>query len=166
MAKSRQAKPVTDVLTQVFQDRHWQKKMAVNRVFLFWDEVVGKEIADLAQPDVVTGGVLWVFVPDSIWMQQLHFLKHDLLERINQRLRADCHTRETRADVPKLDDIRFKISRDDHRPRVEAAAVETSEAPVDPQREQDFNLLIKSIKNEELRSMIKRLWRNLEKRLD
>lgn len=139
--------------------------MSVNRVFLFWDEVVGGDIAELAQPDVVRAGVLWISVPDSIWMQQLHFIKLDLLEKINQRLRADSRVQMVNADIPQLDDIRFKISRISHGKPL-AAPPEKQRRPVDPQREKDFELLTKTIKDEELRLRIRRLWVNLEKRLD
>lgn len=169
MPKKRNAKRVTEVLKNIFRDRHWQDRLSINRVFIFWNEVVGAEFADLAQPDVIRAGVLWVGVSDSIWMQQLHFLKHDLLEKINLRLAAEYVSPDSRAQAPQIDDIRFKIKQvqpDNQLAEPSATPYVDLSGTVDPIREQKFDHLIKSIENNELRERVRRLWQNLEKRLD
>jgi hypothetical protein len=166
MAKKRKTVLVNDVLRNVFQKREWQHRLSVNRVFLFWDEVVGEEIAAYAQPDVFKRGILWVKVIDSFRMHQLHFKKIELLEKINQRLRGEIIPGKALAKMPEIEDIRFDIAR-------EIVVRQKSRDPepvrmgdVDPYREEEFDLLIKSIENKELRDTMRRVWRNFEKRLD
>jgi len=68
-----------------------------------WCQAVGERIAAQAQPGYVRSGVLWVRVSNSVWMQELHFLKNMLLERLNACLRAS-----------RLADIRFYVGGQPH----------------------------------------------------
>ncbi len=135
MSEKRKSVLVNDVLRNVFQDRNWQYRLQVNRVFLFWDEVVGEEIASYAQPDVFKRDVLWVKVTDSIRIHQLHFKKIDLLEKINQRLRVDCGAGKTSVKLPEIYDIKFRVAREIVKKK-KIAPEPIMGATVNPQREQ------------------------------
>ncbi len=78
--------------------RKWQDRFELHEVFDFWEKAVGKEIASHATPSKFRGKVLWVDVSDSIWMQQLQFLKTMLLEKINKQFEA-----------VEVEDIRFQL---------------------------------------------------------
>ncbi len=166
MSKKRKTVLVNDVLRNVFQDRDWQYRLSVNRVFLFWDEVVGKEIAAYAQPDVFKRGILWVKVIDSIHMHQLHFKKFELLQKINQRLMGEFTSGRIVGEPPEIEDIKFKIAREIVIRQKNRESEPIMGGEVDPQREEEFDLLIKSIENKELRDRMRRVWQNFEKRLD
>lgn len=58
-------------------------------IWPIWDEVVGKTIAQNAQPEKIRNGTLFVKVSSPVWMQQLQFLKEMIAGKINQRLKAD-----------------------------------------------------------------------------
>ena len=88
----------TDILRSLLVEKKWQHRINQHQVFLFWNEVVGRDIAAHAEPEVIRGSVLWIKVSDSVWMQQLHLQKMLLLERINERLRGD-----------PLSDLRFHL---------------------------------------------------------
>ncbi len=126
--------------------RNWQKKLALNQLFLFWDEAVGLAIAAQAQPLVVRGDVLWVRVSDSVWMQQLYFQKLDLLDQLNRRLKQG-----------RLADIRFKVDAN-----LAAADEEleppASQKPVDPVQEERFEALIDGLEDDEMRQLLRRVW--------
>jgi predicted nucleic acid-binding Zn ribbon protein len=48
-----------------------------------WDRLVGPAIAANAQPAVYKGKLLLVHVSGSTWLQQLRFLKADMIRKIN-----------------------------------------------------------------------------------
>lgn len=51
-----------------------------------WPDVVGATIARHARPRRLRRGVLVIEVDGAEWMQELHYLKHDLRARLNDRL--------------------------------------------------------------------------------
>lgn len=75
-----------DLIPDLIARKSWQARLQLHQVFIFWDDVVGPDIARRAQPQVIKGTVLWVGVSDSAWMQQLQFETQYLMETINARL--------------------------------------------------------------------------------
>lgn len=51
-----------------------------------WEQVVGPAIARRTRPLRLSGGVLTVMVGSAPWMQQLSFMKADLIARLNSCL--------------------------------------------------------------------------------
>jgi len=152
-------KPVGAVLGKVFVDRSWRGKLSLHRVFIFWDEVVGPEIAEVAQPYVLKGRTLWVGVPDSVWMQQFQFLKVDILRRLNERLALEG------PGPLVLEDIRFQLRKEGVVEKKEPQPPPPSPSPISHRRLEEFETLINSIKNDELRCRFRRLWLNHQERL-
>lgn len=63
-----------------------------------WNQAVGARIAENTRPEFVREGVLFVNVANSVWMQELHFLRDKILEKVNSEL-----------DSTQIKEIRFKI---------------------------------------------------------
>ena len=63
-----------------------------------WDALVGPSIAANAQPAVFKGKLLLVHVSSSVWLQQLQFLKAEMIRKINAAF-----------GQPMVEDIKFKI---------------------------------------------------------
>ncbi len=145
---------ISHLLSTVFENRKWRKKLELHRVFEFWDRAVGKEIAAAAQPSLIRSTVLWVKVKDSIWMQQLHLQKILLLEKINARL-----------DNEKISDIHFKLD-SFPAPSQEAEVSESKPVQIDKKQEQEFNKLISSLENEDLKASLKSLWVKIKTKKD
>ena len=61
-------------------------ELADYAVWTHWNTVAGPTLARHAQPRRMRRGVLLVEVDSAEWMQELQFLKHDLRERLNERL--------------------------------------------------------------------------------
>jgi len=61
-------------------------ELADYAVWQHWDAVVGPTLAKHARPRRVRRGVLVVEVDSTEWMHELHYLKHDLRDRLNARL--------------------------------------------------------------------------------
>jgi predicted nucleic acid-binding Zn ribbon protein len=51
-----------------------------------WAEVVGEKTASVTRADSVHDGVIFITCRDSLWAQQLHFLKPVILQKLNERL--------------------------------------------------------------------------------
>jgi predicted nucleic acid-binding Zn ribbon protein len=77
---------VADALRQVVQRIDPERRLAVYRLWTFWDEEVGPAVAARAEPAGFRDGVLSVRVAGAAWMQELQFMKEDLRQRLNQRL--------------------------------------------------------------------------------
>ncbi len=48
-----------------------------------WQEIVGETIAKNTVPCSYNRGVLWLWVPNSAWMQQLYFFQDMIKEKVN-----------------------------------------------------------------------------------
>ena len=68
------------------------------RVRDMWEAVVGPHIAKKATPEGIRNGILQVSVVSSVWMQELTFMKQQILERINQACESSG-----------VKDIRFRL---------------------------------------------------------
>ena len=77
---------VGDALRQVVQRIDPDRRLAVYRLWTFWDEEVGPAVAARAEPAAFRDGVLSVRVAGAAWMQELQFMKEELRQRLNQRL--------------------------------------------------------------------------------
>jgi predicted nucleic acid-binding Zn ribbon protein len=58
-------------------------------VWPIWNDVVGKAIANNAQPEKIRNGTLFVKVTSPVWLQQLQFMKEMIAEKLNQRLKSE-----------------------------------------------------------------------------
>jgi len=86
------------VLKDIAHDLKFEDKMEQVMLYRLWKEAVGDAVARNASPVLVRGGVLHVNVTSSVWMQELHFLRAMVLEKINAGLSST-----------KINDIRFKV---------------------------------------------------------
>jgi len=139
------------LLGDLFANRNWQQNLDRNRIFEFWTEAVGKDIAVHAQPKLIRGKVLWVNVIDSIWMQQLHLMKEHLRQVINGRLIgeegiADIRFNLVTAFKPVFDEKKMINQKPLAKP------------PPDPQKLADFEKMIDAIADEGARGSFRTIW--------
>ena len=59
------------------------------RVLLFWDTIVGHQIAQVSRAERFSHGTLWVAVASPIVSQELSFLKGQYIERLNSAIGKD-----------------------------------------------------------------------------
>lgn len=140
------------LLNIFFQQKKWDRRLALHELFCFWDDTVGEEIAAQAQPSHIRGDILWVAVSEPVWMQQLHLQKILLLERINARLEKD-----------RLSDIRFKLNTSLNKALPAKSTPEIPAGPVfkkpDPEKIREFEDLTSGLKSEEIKTSLRRLWK-------
>ena len=75
--------PLVDTLLE----RHGLQEQ-VRRVGILeaWPELVGERLAAVTRAKGVSGATLFVEVPTSAWLMELNMMRHDFLERVNERL--------------------------------------------------------------------------------
>ena len=170
MAVANSPTDLGSLLASVLTQKDWQRRLRLHQVFLFWDEVVGMEIARHAQPQVIKGDVLWLTVSDSIWMQQLQFERQHILVLLNTRLAAgkDQSVIATRLgdgafDAPHLTNLRFTLDSTfgRHQPTRQKQPVAQE---IDPEQFHQFSASLNSIADQETRESMKRLWLVMHRR--
>jgi hypothetical protein len=65
-----------------------------------WEGIVGETIAHQARPRVIRNRILFIDVSHSTWMQQLQFLKSNLIQKMNAFI-----------GEPYIQDIRFGLGK-------------------------------------------------------
>jgi hypothetical protein len=168
MALSNNPTDLGSLLASVLTQKDWQRRLRLHQLFLFWDEVVGREIARHAQPQVIKGDVLWLAVTDSIWMQQLQFERHHILELLNTRLAAGgdptvVTTKTGAAEAPRLADIKFTLDSTFGRRR-QVRPKKPVLQEIDPDQFAQFSASLNSIDDQATRESMKRLWLVMHKR--
>jgi predicted nucleic acid-binding Zn ribbon protein len=96
--KRTDCEPVGNILQTVLRNCHGGEGQNARIVWTFWDRIVGESMACNAQPAAFKQQTLVVHVSSSVWLQELHFQKKELIQRLNQA-----------AGSKVVDDIRFKI---------------------------------------------------------
>ncbi|MDA8418346.1 MAG: DUF721 domain-containing protein [Desulfobacteraceae bacterium] len=141
-----------EVLESLFRKRDWQGRLRLHQVFIFWEEVVGAEIARHAQPQFIRGETLWVAVSDSVWMQHLQFEWRPLLDLINERLAAGGEGRSA-----SLKELRFQLASG------QISSPPPAQTPprrgIDHHELARFSALLAGIEDPELREVMRRAWR-------
>lgn len=87
--KDAQLERVGEVLDLSLKRLDLTPRLDEYRVWPIWNEVVGKVIANNAQPEKIRNGTLFVKVTSPVWMQQLQFMKELIADKLNQRLKGE-----------------------------------------------------------------------------
>lgn len=59
------------------------EEVARQDILVHWDEVVGERIAAVTRAAAVDGGVLFVEVVSSAWLNELNLMRYDIMRRLN-----------------------------------------------------------------------------------
>ncbi|MEW6671433.1 MAG: DUF721 domain-containing protein [Thermodesulfobacteriota bacterium] len=89
---------IGSVVNQAFRSVRNDADADMMQVWNVWNGVVGSTVAENARPAVFKGNLLLVHVSSSPWLQQLQFLKGDIIFRLNQALKQEL-----------IKEIKFKI---------------------------------------------------------
>jgi predicted nucleic acid-binding Zn ribbon protein len=87
-------------------------------VFTRWSEALGEPLARNIRPVAVHHGVLVIAVKDSVWLQELQFMKADMKKKLNRTLGRGVIT-----------DLRFKVGAWDDAPAGAPAAAAQDSRP-------------------------------------
>jgi len=83
---------VSDLLSSLLRGTPAELRLKEGRIWLVWEDAVGSRIASHAQPAAFRNGVLTLHVDSAPWLQQLNFLKKDLISKVNAELEEELVT--------------------------------------------------------------------------
>ncbi|MDP2359977.1 MAG: DUF721 domain-containing protein [bacterium] len=89
--KARVARPVEEVLSRLGLPGLAEDRLLA-RIDAMWEELVGKEIAALAQVEELQAGELRIKVIHPVWRTELGTLAEEIRHRLNGRLAEDGAT--------------------------------------------------------------------------
>jgi hypothetical protein len=75
---------IGEILFKALKRRGMTSKLEENSLLKFWPKAVGSQIAAQTQPDCLRNGTLFVKTTSSVWVQQLHFMKEEIRQKINE----------------------------------------------------------------------------------
>ena len=96
--KNRSFVPLGSVIRDMLKNHRLKTDSSLIRVWDVWEEAVGEVIAANTRPAAFKGDLLIVNAASSSWLQQLRFLKPDIIQKINRILEGGA-----------VQDIKFKI---------------------------------------------------------
>lgn len=89
---------IGSVVDKIFRSARNDADADMIQVWNIWKEAVGSAVAENARPAAFKGNLLLVNVSSSPWLQQLQFLKADIIIRLNLALKQEL-----------VKEIKFKI---------------------------------------------------------
>lgn len=123
--KKRKSAPiaVSLILKEAFNGKPIAQRLKEVKIWEVWQTVVGEQIANRAQPVSIRNGILTVCVASGPWMQQLNYIKANIINQINEQvgeqlvteifLKAGtlptASTKEERPTLPKRPLTEFEI---------------------------------------------------------
>jgi predicted nucleic acid-binding Zn ribbon protein len=137
--------PIGDLLTDAFSGAPIQKRLREAKIWQVWAETVGPQIASKAEPLAIRDGVLTIRVASSPWLQQLSFMKPDLMEHLNRAV-----------GEPLVTDLFFKVGKPAQINK-EPAPRETASRPLSPGEEQWLCQQTEGVNDPELRQAFRAL---------
>lgn len=132
-----------------------QMQWAYLPVWRAWEGIVGPETALHVWPHHIdSNGVLFLMVSDSIWMQQLSFQRHVLINELNLRLkhRKLRDIRMFLGDVSRLCGVFKKLQKN------AGYKGQGVKKDVTEELKRTADAMVESIKDEELRGLAKQLY--------
>jgi len=96
-----QLQSIGDVLFPLLKKRGMASRIEDNAIRKLWPKAVGPKIAAQTKPDSLRNGTLFVKTVSSVWVQQLHFMREEILTKINNLLTK-----------PVIKEIRFVVGYD------------------------------------------------------
>lgn len=123
MTKQRPMIKISDVLLKIAKKFDLEIKIVEQTINKNWTKLVGERIASHTRPDTVSYRRLLVCVDSPAWMQQLTFLKDDIIKKINKVIGRQI-----------IKDIKFRIG---------DVAKDASEENKRPDERMEYRLLTK-----------------------
>ena len=87
-----------DILLPILKKRGLASKIEENQVLKLWPKAIGDKLNLQTKAHAFRNGTLFVKTTSSIWVQQLHFIKEEIIDKVNEI-----------AGKKILKDIRFSV---------------------------------------------------------
>ena len=85
-------KTSAEVLKSLFEEKEGgpvSEQFQRWKLWLNWKDIVGPTTAEYTEPVSYHNGVLWLWVKNSTWMQQMTFMSETIKNTVNQKYKKD-----------------------------------------------------------------------------
>lgn len=137
---------IAEVLPRVSRDNGWERQLDLHSVFPNWGKLAGEEIAEHARPLKIEKAVLWLEVENSAWLQQIQYVKPELLERLNDFLKLST-----------LKDIKMVLPKSEWRQAPPSSPKVTFVRP-NPEKIAQFQRQAECVADEKCREALIQFW--------
>jgi len=138
---------VSGLLSAFLRGTPAEKRLDEGRIWLVWEQAVGSRIASHATPSAFRDGTLTLTVDSAPWMQQLNYLKQELIAKANQELGEemvkDIYLKAGRVKAPAPPAAPWAPKRRQLSPEEIAWIAEQAESVSDPDLRGVFERLIR-----------------------
>ncbi len=128
---------------------HWD----IYRLNRAWGFVAGKRAAAHTQPAWIRKDVLWVYVSGSAWMQELSYMKPEILARANGCLNSvvlvDIRWLQQPAENMSLQPVELKVP----------------DRVITPEKEEKFLQMSKTVADSDCQQALFKLWQTFQKKM-
>jgi hypothetical protein len=118
--KTPPPKLLSEVLPEVLDGLKLSEKLIEQKAILLWSRVVGKEVKKHTNPYSIENGILVVLVDNSAWMNELTFLRTEIVKKLNELISASSANQAASKEnkekksaegeiKPIVKDIRFRL---------------------------------------------------------
>ncbi|MBF0241147.1 MAG: DUF721 domain-containing protein [Desulfamplus sp.] len=80
---------ISEILDSILKNIRPSSDIGMTTIWQIWSTTVGDAIAKETKPGAFKDGNLIVHVSSSVWMQQLKYLKKDIIDKLNKYLNAN-----------------------------------------------------------------------------
>ena len=143
------AEQLEEVIGRQLGRRQWEFILLTRA----WKDVVGERAAAHTLPAWIKKDILWGYVDGSSWMQELTFMKPQMLKQVNGHLRSVVI-----ADIRWVQQPRENIS-------TSVQELHLPERVVDSKREEDFKHMTKIIGDPGCQQALFHLWQTFQKKM-
>jgi hypothetical protein len=139
---------VGDILKEAMKRRNIPVDVGSGKIVSDWENTVGPVISQQTRPEKIKNRTLYLTVSSPIWMQQLQFMKKELLEKVNAALQKDV-----------VSDIFFNVGVIEHQPaapKKQDFRLDESSFPLKPRDKRLIKETLSRVKDPELGRVIER----------
>jgi predicted nucleic acid-binding Zn ribbon protein len=143
----RRPAAVADLLNAILRGTPAEQRLKEGGIWLVWEDAVGSRIASHAVPIAFRDGTLTLAVDSAPWMQQLSFLKRDLIAKVNEHLGEemvkDIYMKAGKVSAPPPAKNTWTPKRRELSDEERAAIAEQAQSVADPELRAIFESLIR-----------------------
>lgn len=88
MIRKEKIQSLGDALSILVKSLGIEKQVEQYKIFDVWNDVVGQQVAKVAQPERLHNGTLIVSVNNAPWRTELTFRKKEILEKIHAQTKS------------------------------------------------------------------------------
>jgi predicted nucleic acid-binding Zn ribbon protein len=148
--------PLAPLLTRTLERRGLGRVVLLSRLQQHWPDIVGPQLAKVAQPEGVRSRVLFISVVEAVWLQQLKFYQSQVLQNMRRVLGdVPIHRLHCTLAVPPRTSRSSDVRPSEARP----SEADPSPLPLTAEEERQVITGTDSIADPELRELVRRTWR-------